>query len=141
MTPRRCRPSTAAGQNPWKSATTGSVSGKSRRSPSGRATSTAAVKEHKDKYGHGEEWWRKRASNIRLQLRDLQDEYDLLLKQEQDRQEKEKKHLGGKKKSTASFEKKKVVLEKKQAKARRMLDVDLPEDARKADAYPGWIRE
>jgi hypothetical protein len=109
--------------------------------PSGRATSTAAVKGHKDKYGHGEEWWRKRASNMRLQLRDLQDEYDLLLKQEQERQEKEKNHLNGKKKSTASFEKKKATLEKKLAKARRMLDVELPEDARKADAYPGWIRE
>jgi hypothetical protein len=32
-------------------------------------------------------------------------------------------------------------LEKKIAIAKRKLDVDLPEEARQADAYPGWIRE
>ena len=42
---------------------------------------SAAVKpgglsgEHKDKNGRGEEYWRRRAANLRLKLRDQQDEY------------------------------------------------------------------
>jgi hypothetical protein len=32
-------------------------------------------------------------------------------------------------------------LEKEIAQTRRRLEVDLPEEARRADAYPGWIRE
>ncbi len=98
------------------------------------------IKEHKDKYGRGEEWWRRRAENIRLKLRDLQDKYDLVLKQEQEEEQKPKK-LSSKKKSSASLERKKLKLEKELAQVRRQLEVDLPEEARKADAYPGWIRE
>lgn len=103
--------------------------------------SSGASMEHKDRNGRGEEWWRRRAANLRRQLSDLQDEYDLIVKQEKDDADKPKKLTSAKKKSLSSREKKKTQLEKKVAQAKRRLDSDLPEEARKADAYPGWVRE
>ena len=44
----------------------------------------AAVQEHKDKYGRGELYWRKRAENLRRQIRDQEDEREILVKQEKD---------------------------------------------------------
>ena len=103
--------------------------------------SKAVSGEHKDKYGRGEEYWRKRAANLRLKLRDQQDEYDLVLKQLDDQDRKPKKLNGKKNKSHSSLEKKKMKLEKEIARTRRLLEVDLVEEARRADAYPGWLRE
>ncbi len=107
----------------------------------GPGRSPAPVSEHKDKYGKGEEYWRRKAENYRLKLRQQQGEYDLVMKQLDDRDQNPKKLTGKKKKNNASLEKKKLKLEKEIAESRRMLEVDLPEQARKADAYPGWIRE
>jgi len=109
--------------------------------PAAPRSAKVASAEHKDKYGRGEEYWRKRADNIRLKLRDQQDEYDLVVKQLDDLDQKPKTLTSKKKKSRTSLEKKKTKLEKDMTKSRRMLEVDLPEEARRADAYPGWIRE
>jgi hypothetical protein len=109
--------------------------------PVASGTARTSVKERKDKYGKGEEYWRRRAANLRLKLRDQQDEYELVLKQMDDQDQTPKKISGKKKKSLSSLEKKKMTLEKDMAQTRRRLEVDLPEEARKADAYPGWIRE
>jgi hypothetical protein len=99
------------------------------------------VREHRDKNGRNEEWWHRRAENQRLELRKLEDDLDLLLKREQDQETKSTRTSGKKKKSSASNDRKKMQLEKKIALAKRRLEVDLPEEARKADAYPGWLRE
>jgi hypothetical protein len=99
----------------------------------------ASLKEHRDRNGRGEEWWRLRARNLRLKLRDLQDEYDLVLKKE--REQEEKQTIGKKKKSKTNYEHRKMKLEKDIARAKRALEEDLPEEARKAGAYPGWVRE
>ena len=99
------------------------------------------VKEHRDKNGHNEAWWRRRAENQRLELRKFEDERELLLKKERDQEKNSTRTSGKKKKSTAAHDKKKLQLEKKIAQAKRRLEVDLPEEARKADAYPGWLRE
>jgi hypothetical protein len=99
---------------------------------------TVSVKEHKDKYGRGEGYWRSRADKLRMKLRDQQDEYDLVLRQLDDPAP---KTIGGKKKSRSSLVKKKMKIEKDMTKTRRKLEVDLPEEARRADAYPGWVRE
>ena len=109
--------------------------------PSAANKMPVSIKENKDKYGRGEDYWHKKSSNLRLKLRDLQNEYDLVLKQLEDHDQKAKK-LGSKKtKPDSSAEKKKMKLEKDIAKTRKMLEVDLPEEARRAEAYPGWIRE
>lgn len=115
--------------------------GNKTRPATGAATSSTAVKEHKDKHGRGEEYWRKKAANLRLKLRDQQDDYSLLLKQLEVEDQNPKKLHRKKKESRSSLEKKKMKLEKDMAKTRRALEVDLPDEARRADAYPGWIRE
>jgi hypothetical protein len=102
----------------------------------------AAVPEHKDKYGRGELYWQKRAEKLRRQLRDQEDERDLLVKQDKDDESKPKKRSSSSaKKARSARDKKMAKIEKKIAKLKRELDVDLPEEARRADAYPGWIRE
>ena len=97
--------------------------------------------DHKDKYGRNEGYWRKRAEKYRRQLRDYQYEYDILLKKEKDEEDNPKFLTSKRKKALASREKKKAQLENKIEKTRRILDIELPEEARKADAYPGWVRE
>ena len=108
--------------------------------PAMTGKSPATGREHKDKYGKGEVYWHQKAANLRLKLRDQQDEYDVVVKQLDDQDQKPKK-LSSSKKKKSSLEKKKMKLEKEMAKTRRSLEIDLPEEARKADAYPGWIRE
>jgi hypothetical protein len=102
---------------------------------------SATVKERKDKYGNGEEYWHKKAEKLRTKLRDQQEDYDLVLKQMNDQEQKPKNLTSKKKKTASSLEKKKQKLEKDIAKTRRKLEVDLPEEARRADAYPGWVRD
>jgi hypothetical protein len=103
------------------------------------------LKEHKDKNGKGEEYWSKRAAKLRKEVAALQDKYDLVLKQEKENDNAPKKLAAGtssnKKKSRTNLDKKKSKLEKDLARKKHELEVELPEEARRADAYPGWIRE
>ena len=101
-------------------------------------TARSGIKEHKDKYGKGEAHWRNRADKLRKQLRELQDKYDLLVEQEKDQEGRPRKLTAKKSKSIA---KSKAQLAKKITRKKRELEIDLPDAARKADAYPGWIRE
>jgi hypothetical protein len=109
--------------------------------PTAPGKSARVAGEHRDKQGKGEEYWRRRAASLRSELRDLEAEYDVVLKRERDQDERQTTVIGKRKKSASTTEKKKTQLEKKIAIAKRRLEVDLPEEARKADAYPGWIRE
>lgn len=97
--------------------------------------------EHKDKNGRGEEYWRRQAANLRIKLRDQQDEYNLVLKELGDQDQKPRKLTGKKKESLSGLERKKLKLEQDIARTRRKLEVDLPDEARRADAFPGWVRE
>ena len=97
--------------------------------------------EHRDKNGRGEEYWHRQAANLRLKLRDQQDEYNIVLKEMKDHDQKPGMPAGKKSKSLSGLERKKLKLEHEMARTRRKLEVDLPEEARRADAYPGWIRE
>ncbi len=103
--------------------------------------SSVAIEEHRDNYGRGEAWWRRKASTLRVKLKDLQVDYRQLEKQEQEWQHTQKFVISAKKKKPSPYLKKMAGLEKKMTKVRRKLEVDLPEEARKANAYPGWIRE
>ena len=107
-----------------------------------KTTKTRAdVSEHKDKNGKGEAYWRKRAADLRRKLRDQEEGYSHIQKQLADLDRQPDRLNAKNKKSRAGLEKKKTKIEKDIAKTRRMLDEDLPEEARRADAYPGWIRE
>ena len=103
---------------------------------------TVKSSEHKDRYGRGEEYWNKRAENLRRQIREQEGELDLVVQQEKDDKAKPKKISSKSKKNSArsSRDKKKTKIEKKIARLKHELEVELPEEARKADAYPGWLR-
>ncbi len=112
--------------------------GKNPSAPGPRATKSS---DHRDKYGRGEDYWRRRADKYRQQLRDLQYEKELVEKKEKDEEDSPKVLTAKRKKALASREKKKALLEKKIELTRKKLEKDLPEEARRADAYPGWVRE
>ncbi len=97
------------------------------------------VSERRDKNGKGESYWRKRAADLRLKLRDQENRRDLVVKQMNDQDQKPSSTKN--RKTRASLEKKKAKLDSDIARTRLALEVNLPEEARKADAYPGWIRE
>jgi hypothetical protein len=100
---------------------------------------------HRDKNGRGEEYWRTRAMNLRRQLRELEDEREIVAKQIEELERPVTADGVGKhtkkKKNLAGLEKKRTQLDKKIVRKRHELEVELPDQARKADAYPGWIRE
>ena len=73
--------------------------------PAATGKSLATVREHKDKNGRGEEYWHKKAANLRLKLRDQQDEYGMVAKQLEDQDQKPEKIGGKKKKSRSGLEK------------------------------------
>jgi hypothetical protein len=101
--------------------------------PAAGGTAAGRTTEHKDKHGRGEDYWRKRAQKLRHQLREQQDEHDVVVKQIA---EQEKKGA-----STSSLKKRKQQLDRKIARTRHELEVELPDEVRKANGYPGWIRE
>jgi hypothetical protein len=109
--------------------------------PAAQGKPIVGVPEHKDKYGRGEEYWRKRALKLRNKLRGLQDEFELIVRQERAEESATNRPVKKRTKITANRVKKKAALEKKIERAKKELETDLPEEARKADAYPGWIRE
>jgi hypothetical protein len=111
------------------------------QSPAAGKAKSIKTEEHKDKYGRGEQYWRKRANDLRRQIRKQEGERELLLKQEKDDESNPKKSASSRKKAASTRNKKKAAIDKKIAKLTRELEVDLPEEARKADAYPGWLRE
>lgn len=97
--------------------------------------------DHKDKYGRGEEHWRKRATALRKKLWDQQADYSQVVSELKEKDTQTNKRSGKKNRSSSGLEKKKKKLEHEIAKTKRELETDLPEEARRADAYPGWIRE
>ena len=113
--------------------------------PAAKGKPASSVRDHKDNKGRGEEYWRKRAAKIRKDIAVLQDKYDLLLQQEREEENKPKTltvgNTSNKTKSTSGLEKKKSAIERDLTRKKHELEVELPEEARKADAYPGWLRE
>ncbi len=99
-----------------------------------------SVSEHKDIKGRGEAYWRERAQSLRRKIAQLQDEYEMIQRQEREQEEKDKTSIRPKKKTSGKSVKRKLVVEKKLARLKRELEVELPEEVRKAGAYPGWIR-
>ena len=54
------------------------------KTPAAGDSSSVAATEHKDKYGKGEEWWRRKAGRLRTQLLDLRNDYRMLQDQEEE---------------------------------------------------------
>jgi hypothetical protein len=97
------------------------------------------VKPHKDRYGRGEAYWHGRAEALRRQLGDQQAARDRIA-QEEKADERSGKSASARRKAHAAREKKKAKIAEKIDRLTHELDVELPEEARKADALPGWLR-
>jgi len=100
-----------------------------------------AGSEHVDNNGRGESFWRQKADSLRRQLEDQQVQLDTANKQEQHCKDQQITYYRGLPRDCASmYRNQKISIEDKIAQIRKGLEVDLTEEARKAGAYPGWLR-
>lgn len=107
----------------------------------GTAKEAKKTPAHKDRNGRGEEYWNKRAESLKRQMRLQQDELDLLAKQERDEGSATvKTSAAGRSRSQKARDQKREKIEKKLSRLKHELEVELPDEARRADAYPGWVR-
>jgi hypothetical protein len=94
-----------------------------------------------DNNGRPESYWRTRANTLRTQIQtqeeSIADYYEQYLKCE----ESQKNIIGrGRKNCVGIYDNQKQYNEMEINKLRRKLEVELPEEARRAGALPGWIR-
>jgi len=100
-----------------------------------------AASEHVDDNGRGESYWRQKADNLRQQLSDQQVALDTVNKQVQHCKDQQITYYRGLPRDCVSmYRNQKISIEDKMAQIQKGLEVDLPEEARKAGAYPGWLR-
>jgi hypothetical protein len=100
-----------------------------------------AVKEDVDYNGRGESYWRQRADNLRKQLADQQLQLDTTNKQEQHcRNQQITYYRGLPRDCAAMYRNQKISIENRMTQIQKGLEVELPEEARKAGAFPGWLR-
>jgi hypothetical protein len=104
------------------------------------AERTVRVRLHKDRNGRGEAYWKKRAENLRQKIRKRQAERERIVKQGQDAEAKHPVPTKADRKARKDRERKLKKIDQDIAHMTRKLDVELPEEARKADALPGWVR-
>ena len=108
----------------------------SRSSPPAAEASSG---EPADRHGHKEAWWRRKADPILARIGRLEAEVNRATAR---REEMERSVASGTKAGSLRVQK----LQKEEATARRKLEAErgnldrLGEEARKAGAYPGWIR-
>lgn len=106
-----------------------------------KAKKGQADTEHTDRYGRGEEYWRERADELRQRIAELQEEYEYASRQERECEEHNRINYLGKRPDCASiYGTEKSRVQHALDRARKSLEVDLPDEARKQDAYPGWLR-
>jgi len=99
-----------------------------------------AVKEHVDDNGRGESYWRQRADSLRQELEDQQVRYDAVIRQEQECLAQPVIYRGSSRDCASRYRSQKISIETQMERIRKRLDVDLPDEARKVGAYPGWLR-
>jgi len=102
-----------------------------------RQSSTGDV--HLDKYGRGEEYWRSRADDLRQSIEQMKQDRESSYDQERACEQKRVAYLG-KTVDCSRYQVYRAQIERNIERARKRLEVDLPDEARKADAYPGWLR-
>lgn len=91
-----------------------------------------------DSNGKGEAWWRNRAESLRTQLKDQVEQLTRLRKEAKEDQGVVTIRT---RRCRSPYQRQKDQLDRKIAQLKHQLEVELPEEARKAGAYPGWIRE
>jgi len=111
------------------------------RLPKAAVSAPGSAGKYRDRNGRGEDYWRIRAAKLRKEISRFQNELDVITKQEADEKERPARLMGRRTGSAATRDRKKAQLGHKIARLRRELEVELPDEARRADALPGWIRE
>ena len=98
------------------------------------------VQPQRDQNGRGEKYWRDRAERLRRQLRTHQAERDRLVQKGRDAEQAHTFPTKSDRKARKDRERKLAKIDQKMSRLKHALEVELPEEARKADALPGWIR-
>ncbi|MDA8101155.1 MAG: DUF4124 domain-containing protein [Nitrospiraceae bacterium] len=96
---------------------------------------------HVDNEGRSEGWWRERADNLRKQIRTEDDNIAYYKEKRRECEEKQKNYVGIKTDCSQLYAESQKQTEWKRENLRKRLEDDLPDEARKAGAYPGWVRE
>ncbi len=92
--------------------------------------------------GQDEASWRQQARDLRRQLKQEQSNLAVYEQQERECEEQQRYVTGCRKKNCkVMYEDRKKWSEHKIGQLKQKLEVELPEEARKAGAYPGWVRE
>lgn len=111
---------------------------KAKKAPESRSSDEEPL----DKYGRGEEYWRERAEAAREYLQEQEELYEYVSSQERACLEKSRQYAAqGRHVDCSAYQREKIQAEKNIARAKKSLEADLPEEARKAEAYPGWLRQ
>jgi uncharacterized protein YdaU (DUF1376 family) len=101
----------------------------------------AATGPHLDNFGRGERWWRDQADELRRQIRVEEDNLAYYDEQENACVEAQKTYIGWKRNCALKYQSSKQYIERRIKQFKTRLEVELPEEARKANAYAGWVRE
>lgn len=104
------------------------------------AGGTVRVQPHKDRNGRGEGYWKKRADDLRRKIRKRETERSTLLRQQEAADQRRTGTSKADQKAKRERQRKLSKIDQDLKRLQRELTVELPEDARKADALPGWVR-
>ncbi len=100
-----------------------------------------SVAEHTDINGNGEAYWQERAEELRNRIAELEEEYEYARQEEQACEKNHRVDYRGRGVDCAGiYGPQKKRIQQSIERTRKALEVDLPEEARKLGAYPGWIR-
>ncbi len=101
----------------------------------------SSASDHTDVNGNGEAYWHERAEELRGRIARLQDEYEYTDQQLQVCERSHRIDVRGKGTDCPGmYEPRKQRIRQSLERARKALEVDLPDEARKLGAYPGWLR-
>jgi hypothetical protein len=95
----------------------------------------------KDQNGRDEQWWRGQVQNIRTQIAKEEDNLAFYDTRQRECEEEQKNHLRYWRNCSRLNEEARKRAEWNIGKLKTRLEVELPEEARKAGAMPGWLRE
>lgn len=98
--------------------------------------------QYRDTSGKGEIWWRNEADGIRTQIRHSEEDLEYFYGFQRDCEESQKNIISARNRDCGSLysgniERVKATIER----LKKRLEIDLPEESRKAGALPGWLRE
>jgi hypothetical protein len=95
---------------------------------------------HKDLNGRGERYWKKRADDLRRKIRKREAERSALVKQQEAADQRHTVPNKAEQKAKRDRQRKVAKIDQDLKRLHHELDMELPDEARKAGALPGWVR-